>query len=197
MPGAVTPPVMVGFCGKLPARGDFVRSGLPRDFVDTWDSWLFGVLAETQDAAGEAWLPAFLEAPVWRFILPAGMCGTGAVVGLTMPSVDRVGRYFPLTFAAVTQRSGFVAGAALDTWLDHCEHVGREALELDLTPEAINAMLDRPTPVDTPRHDAEWWTDGSNRVAPGHMACQTLPDATIYAAMLGVPASELKSKLAG
>ena len=29
-----------GFYGKLPARGDFVRAALPRDFTDRWDAWL-------------------------------------------------------------------------------------------------------------------------------------------------------------
>ena len=41
-----------GFFGKLPARGDFVRAGLPRDFVDPWDAWLQRVLAGSRDAAG-------------------------------------------------------------------------------------------------------------------------------------------------
>ena len=64
-----------GFYGKLPARGDFVRAGLPRDFTDPWDDWLQSVMAGSRSLMGEAWLPAFLEAPVWRFALPPGMCG--------------------------------------------------------------------------------------------------------------------------
>ena len=71
MPGAV----IAGFYGKLPARGDFVRAGLPRDFTDPWDDWLQTVVAGSRALMGEAWLPAFLEAPVWRFTLPRGMCG--------------------------------------------------------------------------------------------------------------------------
>ena len=66
VPGDVT----AGFYGKLPARGDFVRAGLPRDFTDPWDDWLQSVIAGSRSLMGDAWLPAFLEAPVWRFTLP-------------------------------------------------------------------------------------------------------------------------------
>ena len=95
--------------GKLPARGDFVRAGLPRDFTDPWDDWLQSVMAGSRALMGEAWLPAFLEAPVWRFTLPPGMCGEQAVLGLMLPSVDKAGRYFPLTFAAL-QPVGIATG---------------------------------------------------------------------------------------
>ena len=71
----------VGLFGKLPARGDFVRSGLPGDFVAAWDDWLQRVIAASRTRMGEDWLPAFLEAPVWRFALAAGMCGAAAVTG--------------------------------------------------------------------------------------------------------------------
>ena len=135
-------PVAVGFYGKLPARGDFVRAGLPRDFTDRWDEWLQSVLAGSRALMGEAWLPAFLEAPVWRFALPAGMCGERAVLGLMLPSVDRAGRYFPLTFAAL--HGGLAETAEGDAWLDRCEAVGRDALEQDTPPQEISDMLGLP-----------------------------------------------------
>ena len=37
-----------GLFGKLPARGDFVRENLPRDFTDSWDAWWQRGLGETQ-----------------------------------------------------------------------------------------------------------------------------------------------------
>ena len=78
MPSA---PLIVGFYGKLPARGDFVRAALPRDFTDPWDDWLQSVMAGSRTEMGEDWLPAYLEAPVWRFALPPGCCGSRAVSG--------------------------------------------------------------------------------------------------------------------
>src|SRR3954451_16815815 len=91
----------IGFCGKIPARGDFVRAGLPLAFADPWDRWMERMLMASRSALDTEWLPAWLEAPVWRFALTAGVCGPDAAIGLWMPSVDRVGRYYPLTIAAM------------------------------------------------------------------------------------------------
>ena len=102
MPGPVEPEILRGFTGKIPVRGDFVHAGLPRDFADRWHDWQSrAVIAGSRTLMGDAWLDAFLEAPVWRFVLPPGICGARAAVGLIMPSVDKVGRYFPLTFVAL------------------------------------------------------------------------------------------------
>src|SRR5262249_20622931 len=38
--------------------------------------------------------------PVWRFFLSDGVVGSSAYAGVLLPSVDRVGRYFPLTIFA-------------------------------------------------------------------------------------------------
>src|SRR4029434_3465373 len=40
---------IAGLFGKLPARGDFVRENLPRDFTDSWDDWWQRGLAERQE----------------------------------------------------------------------------------------------------------------------------------------------------
>ena len=171
----------VGFYGKLPARGDFVRSGLPRDFTDPWDEWLQSVMTGSQTLMGDAWLPAFLEAPVWRFALPPGMCGALAVLGLMLPSVDRAGRYFPLTFAALSPR-GIVVETA-EAWLDTCEAAGRDALELDTSPQELAAALGAPDLALQTAASAEaaWWSEASRLV----LRC--LPDATMFAAMLVAP----------
>jgi len=178
----------VGFCGKLPARGDFVRSGLPREFTDPWDAWLQAAISGSRALMGETWLAAFLEAPVWRFSLPPGMCGAQTALGLMLPSVDRAGRYFPLTFAALSPHG--IAIAAGESWLDACEAAGRAALEQDTPPQDIAAMLDEPElPDDVIGTDQGiWWSEGSTRVAPTRMMLRRLPDAATYAAMLGAEA---------
>ncbi len=89
-----------GLYGKLSDRGDFISRRLPRTFVDPWDSWLQDSLARSRERLGEAWLPAYLNAPVWRFVLSAGICGESIMAGAMMPSLDKVGRHFPLTLAA-------------------------------------------------------------------------------------------------
>ena len=42
----------------------------------------------------------YLTSPAWRFVFAAGACGPVPVIGLMAPSVDRVGRHFPLTIIA-------------------------------------------------------------------------------------------------
>jgi type VI secretion system protein ImpM len=184
-----------GFCGKIPARGDFVGSGLPRSFVAAWDDWLQRVLPASRAALGADWLPAWLEAPVWCFALAPGLCGADAVIGLWMPSVDRVGRHFPLTLAALAPAAepahllrgggGFLAAA---------EQAGRDAIAADLPPEALAARLaaalaapaGEPSvdPSLCPQAGALWWTDGAPRVPLGIFASLALPDETAFAAML-------------
>jgi type VI secretion system protein ImpM len=182
------PGVVAGFYGKLPARGDFVRAGLSRDFIDPWDAWLQSVIAGSRTLAGDAWLPAYLESPVWRFALPAGMCGGLAVLGLMLPSVDKAGRYFPLCFAALHING--IAGESGEAWLDLCESAGREALEQDTEPQEIAARLSVPEPSDSivATTDAVWWSEGSERVQPTRMTLRSLPDVATYAVMLGAVA---------
>ena len=187
--------VVTGFYGKLPARGDFVRVALPRDFTDPWDTWLAGVIAASRAEAGEDWLPAYLESPVWRFLLPAGTCGSRTAIGLMLPSVDRAGRYFPLSFAALLEHPSAEA-AAFDTWLDRCEAAGLAALDEDLSPEAIAARLNDDALRDCDgladaSPSTHWWTAGAPRVAATRISLQGMPDATTYARMLGaLPAEE-------
>src|SRR5439155_21328721 len=73
--GTILHAAAIGFCGKLPARGDFVTAGLPRRFTEAWHDWLQRVLAASRRALGEDWLAAWLEAPVLRFALSPGTCG--------------------------------------------------------------------------------------------------------------------------
>lgn len=187
-------PVVAGFYGKLPARGDFVRSGLPRDFTDPWDDWLSVVMSGSRAAMGDDWLPAYLESPVWRFALPPGVCGARAALGLMLPSVDRAGRYFPLTFAALSTDAVLGAeSASAGEWLDRCEAAGRAALEEDAEPDRVTEMMGRlePPPADGAgigQTQVLWWSDGSPRVPPGRLSLQRLPDVLTYATMLGAEA---------
>ncbi len=89
----------VGFYGKLPHLGDFVTRRLPPDFVRPWDLWLQESLGTSQAQLGDDWLGIYLTSPLWRFVLTAGIVGQSPWAGVLMPSVDRVGRYFPLTLA--------------------------------------------------------------------------------------------------
>ncbi len=107
IPAAESP----GIFGKLPWLGDFVTRRLPHSFVEPWDDWLQRGMAATREALGDGWLDSFLTAPVWRFLLPAGSAGP-AMAGVLMPSVDRVGRYFPPHPGLAARRGSRAGGAA-------------------------------------------------------------------------------------
>jgi type VI secretion system protein ImpM len=175
-----------GLFGKLPARGDFVRDNLPGDFVAPWDAWLQACVAASRAELGDAWLACWLAAPVWRFRLAPGLCGAAAVLGLLLPSVDRVGRYFPLTLAAVAPPDG-IGEQEGDTWLDAAEAAGLAALEQDATPGQVAALLPPPPPI-PPTDGSQWWSAGGPHVAASRRAYPGLPDPARFAALLRDPA---------
>jgi len=119
-----------GYHGKLPAKGDFVTRRLPRGFLDPWDSWLQDAIGGSRARMGEAWLDAYLTSPIWRFALSPGLCGEAAVAGVVMPSVDRVGRYFPLTIVALLADGTDPLAVPVDAagWFDKAEDLVRSAL---------------------------------------------------------------------
>lgn len=146
-------PTIRGFWGKIPARGDFVGLGLPGDFVRAWDGWMQAVLPAARAILGDAWLPAWMEAPVWHFALAPGACGPWAALGVWMPSVDRVGRHFPLVLAEIFPEAAAAPGAAAHAGLlAAAEAAGRDALAHDLTPEALAARIAGAPPEDALPH---------------------------------------------
>lgn len=86
-----------GLYGKLPAYGDFVSRNLNSTFVDMWDEWLQHFIYSTQEELGNDWLDIYLTSPIWRFCLSPGVIDNRVWAGVMMPSVDRVGRYFPIS----------------------------------------------------------------------------------------------------
>ena len=195
---AVTPAAQgraAGFYGKLPARGDFVGAGLPRDFIAGWDAWWQAMLVASRATLGEAWLPAWMEAPIWRFALLPGTCGAAGVVGLWMPSVDRAGRHFPLTIAAVCAETDLTSlSRAGNGFLAEAEQAGLDALEHDFSPDALAArvaaarMADDVTPappaVGVETASTLWWTAGGPFVGECAFALPDLPDSATFARML-------------
>lgn len=123
--------VRSGVFGKLPARADFVARGLPASFTDPWHAWLVGGLAAARQELAAAFEQAYMTAPVWRFVLPPGACGPTPAAGVLLPSIDAVGRLFPLTLGAVLPSLvPLSAFAAALPWFEMLEEAGREALAL-------------------------------------------------------------------
>jgi type VI secretion system protein ImpM len=123
-----------GFYGKLPSHGDFLQRGVNDDFVNHWDAWLQAGMARSRSELGEAWLDVFLTSPLWRFALASGVVGAPVWAGILLPSVDRVGRYFPLTIVAELPPGvlPFELAVAGNGWFDWAETLARRTLEDEL-----------------------------------------------------------------
>lgn len=132
-----------GLFGKLQTKRDFVTVDLSRDFVIVWEEWLQRVMGESQTALGDEWLATYLSAPLWRFHLGSGIAGV-EVVGVIMPSVDGVGRKFPLTVACCAVDVAPLAekeGAEADTWYAGVEDYMLHLLDAEPDYEASIAAL--------------------------------------------------------
>jgi type VI secretion system protein ImpM len=176
----------VGYFGKVPQLGDFVSSSLPRTFVEPWDAFLRDMLSSSRDALGDDWLNAYLNGPIWRFLLGAGVAGPSPVIGTLMPSVDRVGRYFPLTIAALISNA---QATGKDPWFEKAETLSLETLDDDFDPASLSARVEElgtpsdatGTPVDS---GGLWWTLGSRSLAPIAFRASSLPQGAAGATLL-------------
>ena len=129
--------------------GDFASRRLDQNFVDVWDGWLASGMLALRERAENTWLDGYLASPSWRFLLMPGVfdgaAGAQAWAGVLMPSVDRVGRYFPLTIAqplgagpaSVQEMSG------LWQWLGQLDNLAADALHEDWSVDRLEDALAR------------------------------------------------------
>lgn len=88
---------ITGVYGKLPYHGDFIHRHLPIKTIEIWDKWLQHFMSTTKKELHERWLEMYLNGPIWRFAFSEGVIDEHAWLGVLLPSVDKVGRYFPMT----------------------------------------------------------------------------------------------------
>jgi len=166
-------PLLPGYYGKLPALGDFVTRRLPKQFVGPWDQWLQSAMLASRELLGEKWLDVYLTSPIWRFGLSPGICGESAWAGVLMPSVDKVGRYYPLTLAAPlgdTESLEHLFGPGGNQWFEELEQLALSCLEDSLSLEAFDERLQaNPAPRFVPQASALEVRDGKDKA--GKFAC--------------------------
>jgi type VI secretion system protein ImpM len=132
-----------GFFGKLPSHGDFVGRRLPLDMRQCFDNWIQAGLLHSRQVMGAGWLPTWLNSPLWRFVVAAGVCGEQAWCGVMMPSHDRVGRCFPLVLAAGSEVAPCLHDCLTvrDAWFSRLEEVALSALDDISSLEALDQAL--------------------------------------------------------
>ena len=143
--------------GKLPAHGDFVTRGLAPDERDALDLWLAGSLAEARGAFGDAFEELYEAAPPWRF---AWAHGDGWTAGAMAPSVDGVGRLYPIVAALDGIDADDVEGAA-----DAIENLLYGALEGGWDADRLHAAVAAAPIARLGRWEGGegWWTLGGER----------------------------------
>jgi type VI secretion system ImpM family protein len=85
-----------GLFGKVPQKRDFMSVQMPTAVLSPFETWMQSAVAASRNELGQAWQNHYLVAPIWRFWIGEHILGT-TVAGAMMPSVDQVGRYFPLS----------------------------------------------------------------------------------------------------
>lgn len=169
-----------GLYGKLPTKRDFIAIGTPRAFLSVWEPWMQSGLSASRHSLGDQWQQAFLTAPIWRFWLGAELCGT-TVLGAFMPSLDGVGRYFPLTLIACPDEGRAIPPPELDpqdAWFNEAEEYLLSTLEPSVTFEGVTSGLEklvRPSDdIPAPSRNDMVVLKGGGMVAPVHQ--RALPE---------------------
>lgn len=146
-PDAVLAGEAAGWYGKLPSLGDFASRRLSPGFIEAWDGWLADCLADWRRREPQTWLDGYLTGSSWRFVLMPGVLPElpDAWVGVLMPSVDNVGRYFPLTLAQALPCLPEAPARleALLGWLQQLDDLAVDALHDDWHIDQLEAELQR------------------------------------------------------
>ncbi|HEY3786490.1 MAG TPA: type VI secretion system-associated protein TagF [Steroidobacteraceae bacterium] len=188
MSSAGPSPETVGWFGKIPALGDFVGRGLPASLLRPWDEWLSAELSEARALLAESWAASYRQAPTLCFVLGPGSLDGQAWQGILLPSVDRVGREFPLTIAQC--RAPLAVEAPESPWWGSLVTLGQQIREssrsADAVDEALGVFVRRSLPPgqsvesdgwQTPPHRAAmepgksaWWRFSAGPLAAGFPA---------------------------
>ncbi len=137
--------------GKLPAHGDFIARGLSDAETERLDDFLSASLRAA--ALIDGFDDLYASAPAWRFVTTIG---GQAVCGVLAPSIDKVGRLFPIL-------AGVAAGEDTDLRIDACEAQLYQAFSEGLDADALYARLTAaPEPEGSPPAPG-WWLEDSER----------------------------------
>jgi type VI secretion system protein ImpM len=133
----------IGWYGKLPSSGDFVSRRIPRSLMGALDTWLARGLEELRLQMPDDWRQHFDKAPLWNCALPARIGAGTSLIGVLIPSRDRVGRAFPLCAGVALPHGAPTRQLLTDVaeWLRHLGHAVVEARDNVLSLEDFDANL--------------------------------------------------------
>ncbi len=148
-----------GWFGKLPGSGDFAARRLPEPARLQLDGWLQAGLQRLRERHSD-WTKHYLESPLWFFLLGENIVGPARWLGVLMPSVDAVGRYFPLIVAAPCDPGDEPLS---HPWFSRVSAAALEGLEQDLDAARFDTAL------------AAYFQDGMHTTDLAQGACPPWP----------------------
>ncbi len=189
--------------GKLPGNGDFAQRRLAPEFLEIWDAWLQREMLQLRQHR-EDWTPRYLEAPLWYFVLSEGIVNPHPWIGVLMPSVDSVGRYFPLTLATPLSASIEVSVSVPDprlmlSWWQRSANAALTALDTDQDAAqfdtGLHSIFSEPASMDETAPDilpmlspgqTLWTTNITAQPTLAHL-CNGLPCKAEFEFLFGYP----------
>ena len=189
-----------GWYGKIPSLGDFTSRRLPTSFINSWDLWLQHAMATSREQLGERWLDLYLTGPIWRFTLMPQVCDDNMWAGILMPSVDKVGRYFPLTFTIQIEPIPRMMSAifSAQNWYADLEQVALNSLNIQALPDDIDQCLTQhpfPAPYlkeqSIPEQELATWWQKKSLVATNVHNTLSLPSADLLNQLFDTTAKDL------
>ncbi|MGJ4856847.1 type VI secretion system-associated protein TagF [Labrys sp. La1] len=187
----------IGFFGKVPSHGDFVSTGLGRQAETELVNWLQSGLQESEQTLGAQWQDLFHATPPWRFVIERSLWGRATMVGILLPSKDRVGRSFPLVIAA--RVSNYDGPARLfcfdESWFTAAEAIAETSTLRNFDIAAFLAGLKRlrlpraksappPPPGAVDGRVSLWWTIESETGRASGFKTQGAPRAGDFVRLL-------------
>jgi type VI secretion system protein ImpM len=160
-----------GTFGKLPQKRDFIALNLPRAVLEPFETWLQQAVAASRNELGNAWQDAYLVSPIWRFWIGADILSVPCA-GALMPSVDSVGRFFPLAIMYLAEPGRQIVPPpfdALDIWYFTIEERLLSVLdpEAGIAVERLTEGLSVPDTMEAPaplpmhfKRGSVWRSDG-------------------------------------
>jgi type VI secretion system protein ImpM len=183
-----------GWFGKIPSLGDFATRRLPSTFIEPWDEWLSAELSEARFVLADTWNTVYKQAPISCFSLGPGTVDDHTWHGILVPSLDRVGRQFPLTIALCL--SPHTSATIGRRWWTALVASGRRALEPACGAEGVEEALAtvaaetdlpsvEPAQATFEEGTSTWWAWSENPPVAVSSITRGLPRAACFRKLFG------------
>lgn len=166
---------LCGLFGKIPQQADFITHHLPESFTEYWHKWLQSSISISQEQMGDNWLQKYLISPIWHFAIMPDIAHTNAIVGAVIPSVDEIGRYFPLTIAHTGSHNIWSAYLYGDEWYNTVEKIALMPLADETTYSQLIGELES-LPLPETRSIPRYMSQYSAHTFKGNQSVKQQPD---------------------